>query len=308
MEVLTLMLQMNKRNADTFRFHPRCDKMQIMNLCFADDLFLFSHGSVESVEVIHKAIEEFKKCSGLVLSLPKSTAYFTNIPSSIKHQILSIMPFEEGNLLRLIREFLWCQGDMKRRKAKVKWDDVGLPKDEGGLSIKRLKYWNFALMTKHIWSIVTHKQSIWASWIRVHKLHKHNLWDVSATADSSISWRKILNIRHVVKGHLVHQTGNGRSTSACMLQSISKDWKSIMDGLAHVASRNLSKVVKAKLVFAAAVYFIWQERNNRIFKENIQNANQVFDVIYTTVQLRLLSIRFKESSDVLRLKTSWHLG
>lgn len=30
----------------------------------------------------------------------------------------------------LTRGFLWCQGEMKRRKAKVRWDHVCLPKDE----------------------------------------------------------------------------------------------------------------------------------------------------------------------------------
>ncbi|XP_071714838.1 uncharacterized protein [Rutidosis leptorrhynchoides] len=41
--------------------------------------------------------------------------------------------------------FLWCQGEMKRGKAKVKWSVVCLPKDEGGLGGKSLKKWNVAL-------------------------------------------------------------------------------------------------------------------------------------------------------------------
>ncbi|XP_071728526.1 uncharacterized protein [Rutidosis leptorrhynchoides] len=34
---------------------------------------------------------------------------------------------------KILRGFLWCQGDLKKGKAKVKWNDVCVPKDEGGL-------------------------------------------------------------------------------------------------------------------------------------------------------------------------------
>ncbi|XP_071709030.1 uncharacterized protein [Rutidosis leptorrhynchoides] len=66
-----------------------------------------------------------------------------------------------NDIEKLMRDFLWCQGELKRGKAKVKWDDVCLPKEEGGLSIKRLKYWNVALMASHIWRLLTLKQSLW---------------------------------------------------------------------------------------------------------------------------------------------------
>ncbi|GKF80078.1 hypothetical protein Tco_0235646, partial [Tanacetum coccineum] len=69
-----------------------------MNLCFADDLFLFAHGDVESAHVIMDSLQEFKDASGLTPSLPKSTAYFCNVLNYVKIGILNILPFEEGNL------------------------------------------------------------------------------------------------------------------------------------------------------------------------------------------------------------------
>ncbi|GKB96172.1 putative reverse transcriptase domain-containing protein, partial [Tanacetum coccineum] len=73
-------------------------KLELVNLCFADDLFLFANGDVHSAMVIMEALNEFKLDSGLVLSIPKSTAYFCNVLNQVKLGILNILPFEEGRL------------------------------------------------------------------------------------------------------------------------------------------------------------------------------------------------------------------
>nr|GEV46781.1 UvrD-like helicase, ATP-binding domain, P-loop containing nucleoside triphosphate hydrolase [Tanacetum cinerariifolium] len=44
------------------------------------------------------ALEEFKQVSGLIPSIPKSTAYLCNVPNVIKASILNSMPFAEGAL------------------------------------------------------------------------------------------------------------------------------------------------------------------------------------------------------------------
>ncbi|GKD30741.1 hypothetical protein Tco_1241519 [Tanacetum coccineum] len=61
MEVLTLMLQRRVRKNDLFTFHRYCSKLNIINLCFADDLFLFAHGDVNSANVIMGVLNEFKE-------------------------------------------------------------------------------------------------------------------------------------------------------------------------------------------------------------------------------------------------------
>ncbi|GKA33802.1 putative reverse transcriptase domain, reverse transcriptase zinc-binding domain protein [Tanacetum coccineum] len=177
MEVFTLMLKRNIRRVEAFQFHPKCERQEIINVCFADDLFMFSYANVDSVKVISDALQKFKNCSGLVPSLPKSTAFFANVGIEVKNQIMEMMHFEAvknkiddwknkslsfAGSIQLVasvlspmqvywssifilpkaiiqeieavsRGFLWCQGDTKRGKAKVKWDAVCLPKSEGGL-------------------------------------------------------------------------------------------------------------------------------------------------------------------------------
>ncbi|GJT29394.1 RNA-directed DNA polymerase, eukaryota, reverse transcriptase zinc-binding domain protein, partial [Tanacetum coccineum] len=98
MENLTLILRRRVRISNNFTYHRCCSQLNIINLCFADDLFLFAHGDVESSRVIMDSLVEFKNASGLASSLPKSTAYFCNVLNYVKIGILNILPFEEGNL------------------------------------------------------------------------------------------------------------------------------------------------------------------------------------------------------------------
>ncbi|GJW40184.1 hypothetical protein Tco_0066029 [Tanacetum coccineum] len=98
MEVLTLMIKRKVQESDLFTYHRFCSKMELINLCFADDLFLFAYGDVQSASVIKEALDEFKQASGLIPSLPKSTTYFCNVLNHVKLSILQVLLFEEGKL------------------------------------------------------------------------------------------------------------------------------------------------------------------------------------------------------------------
>ncbi|GKD28052.1 reverse transcriptase domain, reverse transcriptase zinc-binding domain protein [Tanacetum coccineum] len=87
-------------DSDEFTYHHHCSNLNIINLCFADDLFLFAHGDVDSARVIMEGLDEFKNTSGLVPSLPKSTAYFCNVLNHVKLAILNVLPFEVENRIR----------------------------------------------------------------------------------------------------------------------------------------------------------------------------------------------------------------
>ncbi|GJZ97566.1 hypothetical protein Tco_0670019 [Tanacetum coccineum] len=130
----------------------------------------------DSARFIIDTLVEFKEASGLTPSLPKSTPYFCNVLNYTKLDILNILPFEEGKLPvkylgvplvpsrllyrdclmleleQLMRGFLWCQGEMKKGKAKVAWEVVCLPRKEGGLGIHRLETFNKALKNTSLYS------------------------------------------------------------------------------------------------------------------------------------------------------------
>ncbi|GJZ85824.1 putative reverse transcriptase domain-containing protein [Tanacetum coccineum] len=194
MEILTLMLQRRVRDSMVFKYHRYCADLELINLCFADDLFLFVHGDVDSAILIRDALEEFKNVSGLTPSLPKSTSYFCNVLNHTKLSILNVLPFKEGRLpvkylgvplvtsrlifrecmelieRQIMRGFLWCHGDMDKGKAKVAWEVVCLLMDEGGLGVHRLDIFNKALMVSHVCKLLSLKESLWVKWIHAYKL------------------------------------------------------------------------------------------------------------------------------------------
>ncbi|GJV29926.1 putative RNA-directed DNA polymerase, eukaryota, reverse transcriptase zinc-binding domain protein [Tanacetum coccineum] len=57
MEVLTLIIKRRVRLSDTFRYHNKCDELELINVCFADDLFIFIRGDVHSARPIMEALD-----------------------------------------------------------------------------------------------------------------------------------------------------------------------------------------------------------------------------------------------------------
>nr|GEZ69058.1 hypothetical protein [Tanacetum cinerariifolium] len=101
--------------SNSFTYHRYCSEMEIINLCFADDLFLFAHGNANLASVIMEALDEFKHVSGLV---PKS---------------------------------------------------------------------------------------LWVKWIHIYKLRGCNFWDVPLRGNMTWGWRKILQLRPMVRDFIWHK-------------------------------------------------------------------------------------------------------
>ncbi|KHM99057.1 Transposon TX1 putative 149 kDa protein, partial [Glycine soja] len=61
----------------------------------------------------------------------------------------------------IAKNFLWG-GDMEHKKIPwVKWEEVCLPKAEGGLGIKDIATFNEALLGKWIWALASDQQQLW---------------------------------------------------------------------------------------------------------------------------------------------------
>ncbi|GJY22232.1 RNA-directed DNA polymerase, eukaryota, reverse transcriptase zinc-binding domain protein [Tanacetum coccineum] len=180
MEILTLLLQRKIRNNNKFKYHHGCKELQLVNLCFADDLMIFCNGDPISAELITEALNEFSKVSGLFPNLNKSTLFFC--------------------LADMIGEGVW------------KW-----PKE-----------WN----SNEFECIPKHPFCLWLAMI----------------------------------GRLLTQDKLFRRIS-----------------------------------LAAVVYFIWKERNQRIFRRGKRNSNKLYDDIIDVIKLKLMNIKEKDSRAVRRV-------
>ncbi|XP_058727134.1 uncharacterized protein LOC131598565 [Vicia villosa] len=97
MECLNRYLCKMQRNSE-FKYHPRCDKLKITNLCFADDLLMFSRGDKKSVEMMMTAYGKFSKAIGLVVNPQKCRIYCAGVDEKTKRDMLTTSGFQEGQL------------------------------------------------------------------------------------------------------------------------------------------------------------------------------------------------------------------
>ena len=113
-----------------------------------------------------------------------------------------------------MKGFLWCQGELKKGKAKVSWNNICKPKDQGGLGLKNLQYWNEVLVIKQLWNIAAKKDNLCVKWVNVQKLKGRSIWEVACEKNCSSGWKNILNLRDKVRHHIYFKIGNGKAVSA----------------------------------------------------------------------------------------------
>ncbi|GJZ23422.1 hypothetical protein Tco_0560881 [Tanacetum coccineum] len=177
-------------------------------------------------------------------------------------------------------------------------------KGGGGLGGPSLRSFNSALMVSHIWKLLSLKESLWVKWIHAYKLKGRSFWEVPLRGNMSWGWRKILQLRPIIREfHLAIKNGTGTKylIELAGLVRVVHDVYAIIHHIGPKAKRISSHIVIAKLVVAASAYFIWQERNWRLFKKSKRTVNQVIECIKSAVRLKLLSCSFKRSSEGVRM-------
>ncbi|GKD97313.1 RNA-directed DNA polymerase, eukaryota, reverse transcriptase zinc-binding domain protein, partial [Tanacetum coccineum] len=82
-------------------------------------------------------------------------------------------------------------------------------------------------------------------------------------------------------------------------------WHIIVDELIGLPNnKNVWSIVR-RLVFGAAVYFIWQERNKRMFQNEKREVKNVVEIIKETVRLKLASFVVKNGRTVRNVEAVW---
>ena len=93
----------------------------------------------------------------------------------------------------------------------------------------------------------------------------------------------------------------GMDIASCSLDTI-------VSWLIPIAEKRSVLSIVAKLVLAASTYFIWQERNSRLFMHKKRSQDQLVDVIFTTVRLKLCTFKFKKTRRVENALEKWNLS
>ncbi|KAG7543972.1 Reverse transcriptase domain [Arabidopsis thaliana x Arabidopsis arenosa] len=115
------------------------------------------------------------------LGLPLTTWSMTRLDyepliDKIKRRMLSWLPQQcLDKIESLCSAFLWSGSPYIHSKAKVAWEDVCLPKEEGGSVIRRLQDSSRVYSLSLIWRLLTSSGSLWVAWTREHLLYS-TIW------------------------------------------------------------------------------------------------------------------------------------
>nr|GEV14509.1 RNA-directed DNA polymerase, eukaryota, reverse transcriptase zinc-binding domain protein [Tanacetum cinerariifolium] len=96
-EINSTMITLVENRKD-FEYHFGCRSMKLTHVCFADDLLMFRHGDMNSVNVLKEAIEYFRAYSGLIPNYIKSIIIFRSMNNAEKQNIHGNIPFKVERL------------------------------------------------------------------------------------------------------------------------------------------------------------------------------------------------------------------
>ncbi|XP_074292274.1 uncharacterized protein LOC141619155 [Silene latifolia] len=112
----------------------------------------------------------------------------TSIPKGVIRRI-------EG----ICRNYLWDGSSDYHRVPLVAWDKVTLPKDEGGLGIKKAELCNIAAMAKLVDWVYNKADKLWIKWISQVYLKQQDWHTYTPAAGVAWSWKSICKVKEIMK-------------------------------------------------------------------------------------------------------------
>lgn len=95
MEVISGIMRNMAANKQ-FNWHPRCRKMKLDHLIFADDLLIFTTADRKSIGCVKEVLDQFYVITGMQANSVKSAMFFGGCSPHQKSDLLSIVGFSEG--------------------------------------------------------------------------------------------------------------------------------------------------------------------------------------------------------------------
>ncbi|XP_062099618.1 uncharacterized protein LOC133805450 [Humulus lupulus] len=195
MEYLTRRLQLAALDP-SFRFHPMCKSLNLVNLCFADDLIILCKGTHLAVFSLKIALDDFSFATGLTINSAKSQIVFGGVSSTVRNVISQEMNLMEGSFP------LKYLGDPMR---PTKWHhedcDIILQKIRLRLNSWSSRHLSYAGRMQLIHSVLFGLRNYWMSIFilpqsvvkEIEKLCRSFLWGSASLRSQPhlASWKKV---------------------------------------------------------------------------------------------------------------------
>ncbi|CAA7025019.1 unnamed protein product [Microthlaspi erraticum] len=168
-------------------------------------------------EVLEKVSSRLAGGKSQILSFAGRITLKKAVLSSIPVHTMSSIMLPQSTLASLdktSRAFLWGDTNEKRRQHLLAWDNVCLPKENGGLGIRKAQNMNIALIAKLSWRVIHEEKALWARVMRSKykvKEIRDDAW-LKTKGNWSSTWRSVLKgMRNIVIPGLSWVVGSGRS-------------------------------------------------------------------------------------------------
>ncbi|GJY92303.1 RNA-directed DNA polymerase, eukaryota, reverse transcriptase zinc-binding domain protein [Tanacetum coccineum] len=307
MEVLTLMVQRKVRNNNQFKYHWGCKELKLTQLCFADDLLMLSNRDYKSIEVLKDALMEFSRTSGLIPNMNKNTIFFGSVKEIDKRRILEVMPFAIGKLpmkylgVPLITKNIGnAECNQLVERVKQKRDGNGI---EGRFSTK--KVWeNFeedlpeVSWYKVIWFTQGNPMYAFIMWLAIHKrlTTQDRLMECGNGDNLICPLCKKVNDSHE---HLFFKCPFSEEVWNEVKAKLKKrnwdnDWTNLVADIAIDGCKTRINSILDRIAIATVIYYIWNERNKRIFTTDQKNAQSLINGIIESLKMQLMSLKLDQ--------------
>ena len=87
----------------------------------------------------------------------------------------------------------------------------------------------------------------------------------------------------------------------------SSDWEGVFGSFANMYNGNSIGSIVRRLCLAASVYTVWQERNNRFFRDERRNVEDLFKMVCDSVKSRLISLRVTRTTTGINTEIEWEI-
>ncbi|XP_024015941.1 uncharacterized protein LOC112089193 [Eutrema salsugineum] len=232
MNILSHML--NKAvEGGIFGYHPGCEDLKLLHLCFADDLLIFLEGSEKTIEGVLAVLGVFEKISGLAVNIDKTSMFCSGVPDDMLHRIHTKHGLTPSSLPVRYLCLPLCS-----KRLSIKDCDPMLSQIQTKLASWSLKLLSMAGRLQLISSVIsgitvsplpsfgmvlrifTREQgfagrieSLWVVWVRKTYLSVGSFWSQN-DSNNRFSWMfcKLLRLRSKATTFLSIEIGNGEDT------------------------------------------------------------------------------------------------
>jgi len=114
----------------------------------------------------------------------------------------------------MLNTFWWGHNSTTSRGIHwLSWERLSAPKNFGGMGFKNLRAFNFAMIGKQTWKLITNPDSLITRLLKAKYFPYSDYFSVSIEHDPSYVWRSLWNEREVLKRGLKWSIGTGKTIS-----------------------------------------------------------------------------------------------